>query len=137
MKQITALLLTFLLVIFAAAAAPAAMLKNGTVLHVVGSNEYYIYTNGYAAHIPSISIYKCLGLEQKNTVQISREKLNEMKKTAFLIRDSGQKIYRVDGDTKRHVPNIDVFKKLGFNESEVFTFPDNEVRCIPEGPPLH
>ena len=111
-------------------------LENGVVLNVAGDSAYYLHINGYAAHIPSPAVYKCMELENSRIVKISRKQLDNMPKTAFLIRGSSNRVYRVTGDTKRHVPNQDVFKRLGFNELEIISVTDQALECIKLGPPL-
>lgn len=132
-------LLLLVLSVFAAGIVNAASLENGMVLNVEGAPGYYIYVNGYASPIPSPEVYQCMGLWKKKTrnVKISKQQLDSMPKTAFLIRGSDRKVYRVDGSTRRLVPNAQVFKKLAFNEREIIEVADNTINCIKEGPPLH
>ena len=139
MKRLNKGLLLLVLSLFAAGIVHAADFKNGTVLNVKGSPAYYLYNNGYAPLIPSPEVFQCMGLwkDKTRTVEISKQQLDSMPKSAFLIRGSDRKVYRVDGTIRRHVPNAQVFKKLAFNEREVIEVSDITVNCIKEGPPLH
>ena len=131
-------LLLLVLAVFTAGFANAAGLENGTVLNVKGSPAYFLYINGYASLIPSPEVYQCLGLWKERTpkTKISQQQLDSMPKTAFLIRGSDRKVYRVNGKIRRLVPNGEVFKKLGFNEKEIIEVTDSAINCINEGPPL-
>lgn len=139
MKMLNQALPLLVLSFFAAGIVNAASLENGTVLNVEGAPGFYLYVNGYASPIPSPDVYQCMGLWKKKTrnVKISKQQLDSMPKTAFLIRGSDRKVYRVDGSTRRLVPNAEVFRKLAFNEREVIDVADNTINCIKEGPPLH
>ncbi len=138
MEMLNKKVLLLLLSVFAAGFANAAGLENGTVLNVKGSPAYFLYINGYASPIPSPEVYQCLGLWKDRTpkAKISQQQLDSMPKTAFLIRGSDRKVYRVNGSIRRLVPNGDVFKKLGFNEREIIEVADKSINCIKEGPPL-
>lgn len=109
---------------------------NGTVLQVTGNDALYYVINGYAAHIPSIKVFQCMRLDSRRKVMISQEQMQAMPRTAFLIEGGDGRIYRVDGEYKRHVPNLDVFRRLGFNDAEVIHISADMVNCIPKGPPL-
>ena len=135
MKLLNKGLMVLVLIVFAVGIANAAGWKNGMVLNVQGGSGLYYYINGYAPLIPSPAVYQCMGLG-KRTVEITKQQLDSMLKTAFLIRGSDRKVYRVDGVTKRLVPNEQVFKKLGFNEREIIDVTDNVINCIKKGPPL-
>ena len=136
MKLLRKALLSIVVIFFVAGNGNAAGLENGTVLNVGGEKAFYYYINGYAAHIPSPPVYQCLELEKHPLVRITQAQLENMPKTAFLIRASDGQVYRVDGDTRRRVPNSDVFKKLGFNEEEVIDVTDEARNCIKNGPRL-
>ncbi len=110
---------------------------NGTIIQVPGNERLYYVINGYAAHIPSPAVMQCLQLGKAGKVMVTQEELNKMPKSSFLVEGGDGKIYRVDGDVKRHVPNMDVFKKLGFNSSMVLHLPAAMVDCIRTGTPLH
>lgn len=114
----------------------AASWKNGTILQIQGAPEIYYVINGYAAHVPSMTVYNCMGLSKYRQATITSGELKQMPKTAFLIKGGGDRIFRVDGEYRRHVPNLQVFRKKGFNEQEIINVSDNVLRCIPEGPPL-
>lgn len=137
MKVMTRWLFAMAMLCLAAGNVAGSGLPNGTVFNVPGAPELYLSINGYAAHIPSMRVYQCMGLEKNRSAKVSQHQLNAMPKTAFLIRGSDRRIYRVDGEIKRHVPNLKVFRKKGFNEGQVIDTSDRAVACIAEGPPLH
>ena len=59
-----------------------------------------------------------------------------MPKTVFLIRGYDHKVYRVNGNIRRLVPNAQVFKKLALKEQQIIEVSDLTINCIKEGPPL-
>ena len=132
------LLFLVFLSVFVDGIVNAAGFKNGTVLILQEGLGYYYYINGYASVIPSPEVYQCMGLwkEKTRTAKITKQQLDSMPKTAFLIRGSDRKVYRVNGSIRRLVPNGEVFKKLGFNEREIIEVSDITIDCIKEGPPL-
>ncbi len=138
MKMLQKGLFLLVLSVFAAGIANAAGLENGTVINVKGSPAYYLYVNGYAALIPSPEVYQCMGLWKDRTpkAKISQQQFESMPKTAFLIRGSDRKVYRVNDIIRRLVPNGEVFRKLGFKEQQITEVSDLTINCIKEGPPL-
>lgn len=136
MKNMAAVWALCLLVFATTAMAATQYWKNGTVLRVEGSPDIYYYHNGYAEHVPSMKVFNCMGLSKYRSVTISHMELKSLPKSALLIRGSDQKVYRIDGEHKRHVPNLQVFRKKGFNEQEVIPVADGVIMCIPQGPPI-
>lgn len=113
-----------------------AAMKNGTIIQVSGSPALYYAINGYAAHIPSPRVYNCMQLNTHKRQTITPQQLNSMPKTAFLVKGSNNNIYRIDGEFRRHVPNMQVYRRLGFNEREIIHVSDSVISCIPKGPDL-
>ena len=131
----TALIACACLLTFAGSAT--AQVASGTLLNVPGDSALYFVINGYAAHVPSPKVYQCLQLPGHDVQKITRAQLDSLPKTSFLVEGGDGHIYRVDGDRKRLVPNMDVFKRLGFNDAQVMHLPAAMVNCIPNGTPLH
>jgi hypothetical protein len=117
-------------------AALAGPWGNGTIIQVRGSGDAYFVVNGYAAKVPSGKVFKCMGLNKNRNAKVTESELAAMPKTAFLIRGSDGKVYRVDGDIRRYVSSKAVFHSKGFNESEIIEVNDGVFSCIPEGPPI-
>jgi hypothetical protein len=109
---------------------------NGTVLQVSGDNALYYVINGYAALVPSPRVFQCLQLGSNQKVMINREQLQAMPRTAFLVQGGGNRIYRIDGEYKRLVPDMNTFRRLGFNNGEIIHLAPAMVDCIPKGPAL-
>ena len=80
---------------------------------------------------------QCLQLGSRKKVMLAQEQLQAMPKTAFLIEGGDGRIYRVDGESRRHVPSQEVFRRLGFNDSEVIHISADMLNCLPKGPPLN
>lgn len=119
-----------------AAAALAGPWGNGTIVQVRGSGDAYFVVNGYAAKVPSGKVFDCMGLRKNRSAKVTEGELAAMPKTAFLIRGGDGKVYRVDGDIRRHVSSKQAFRSKGFNEAEVIQVNDKVLSCIPEGPPI-
>jgi hypothetical protein len=124
-------------VFFAISTSGYAAMNNGSLIQVPGSPSIYYLINGYAAHIPSVRVLECLRLKGKKIENISNDELNKLPKTAFLVKGSGNNIYRIDGESKRLVPNMQVFRRLGFNNDEIIHISDDMLNCIPKGPNLN
>ena len=131
----TALIAFACLLTFAGSAT--AQIASGTLLNVPGDSALYFVINGYAAHVPSPAVSQCLQLPGHEVQKVTRAQLDTLPKTSFLVEGGDGKIYRVDGDRKRLVPNMDVFKRLGFKDAQVMHLPAAMVNCIPNGTPLH
>lgn len=135
-KMLTTTLTTFACIL-ALAGSASAQIASGTLLNVPGDTALYFVINGYAAHVPSVKVSQCLQLPGHEVQKVTRAQLDSLPKTSFLVEGGDGKIYRVDGDRKRLVPNMDVFKRLGFNDAQVMHLPAAMVNCIPDGTPLH
>ncbi len=134
LKKLTFFLLLTVALCFSGQAI--AGYANGTVLQVSGDNALYYVINGYAALIPSPRAFQCLQLGGHKKVTVSREQLQAMPKTAFLIKGGDNRIFRIDGEQKRLVPDMNTFRRLGFNDGEVIHLPQAMVNCLPKGPAL-
>ena len=137
MTMLKKLALSFGGILALASFASAGGYDNGTIVKVAGDSALYYMINGYAAHVPSPAVFQCLALADHPVKIIGRDQLNAMAKASFLIEGGNGKIYRVDGDRKRWVPNLNVFKRLGFNDAQVIHMTPDMVNCIPEVTPLH
>ena len=137
MKTLSVYILLLLSTLFLGSEPAVAGHANGTILQVPGNERLFYVINGFAAHIPSPAVMRCLRLSDAHKVMISQEEINRMPKSPFLIEGGDGKIYRVDGDVKRHVPNLEVFKKLGFTSSMVLHLTPEMVNCLRTGTPLH
>ena len=136
MQMLIRTALVFVTCILTIASLASAQFATGTQLQVPGDPAVYYVINGYATHVPSPTVYQCLNLAGHKAVSITRAQLNSMPKTAFLIQGGDGRVYRVDGDRKRHVPNMQVFKRLGFNNAEIIHLNPAMINCIPDGPAL-
>jgi hypothetical protein len=137
MSAIKTLLIAAAALLTFAGATNAGQLASGTLLNVPGDTALYFVINGYAAHVPSPKVSQCLQLPGHEVVKVTKAQLDAMPKTPFLVEGGDGKIYRVDGERKRLVPNMDVFNRLGFKNEQVMHLPAAMVNCIPDGTPLH
>jgi hypothetical protein len=112
-------------------------LRSGTIIRVTGKPALYYVINGYAAHIPTMTVFKCMDLDRHRQVNVSQRQLRNMPKTALLIRGNNERIYLIDGESRRHITNIGAFRRLGFHEDEIISVDKRALRCIRKGPPLN
>lgn len=109
----------------------------GTIVKVDGRpNLYMMVPVGKAAHIPTVKIIQCLGIENRKPVYIKKDELKAMPKSPLLLRSPAGAIYRIDGDRKRHISSPAVFHKRGYDPASVLPMTDQQLNCIPDGPIL-
>ena len=111
--------------------------SNGTVVQVSGKDTLYYVINGNAAHIPSPAVFQCLQLDRNKKAMITKERLDALPKTDFVIEGGDGKIYKVDGDRKRHITSPGTLKRLGISDSVIINVSPNMANCIPDGPPIN
>ncbi|HHO48572.1 MAG TPA: hypothetical protein ENN06_09025 [Desulfobacteraceae bacterium] len=109
----------------------------GTVIKAEGRSELYIMVPvGRAAHIPTVQILKCLDLQDRKPVVISRQELGAIPTSPLLLRSPGGNIYRISGDRKRLITSPAVFERLGYDPASVLPMTDAQLNCIRDGEPV-
>ncbi len=122
-------------------AAAATAFPVGPTLTAVVVNEGNVYAveNGKRRHVISDSALLTNGYRWEDVVNI----LNSTKDTLpednpirphAVIRTPGySQIWLMDGDTRRHIPNDEIFEAWGFVDSQVVTVPNDVAFKYPEG----
>lgn len=109
----------------------------GTIVKVDGRpNLYMMVPVGKAAHIPTVKIIQCLGIENRKPVHITKDELKAMPTSPLLLSSPAGAIYRIDGDKKRHISSPAEFQRRGYDPASVLPMTDQQLNCIPDGPKL-
>jgi Tol biopolymer transport system component len=53
-----------------------------------------------------------------------------------LLKGSGEEVYWMENGFRRHIPDMDTFRQLGYRTEDIFPVPDNVLRGWPLGEPL-
>jgi hypothetical protein len=109
----------------------------GTIVRAEGRSELYIMVPvGRAAHIPTVQIVNCLGMQNRQPVVISRQELSSIPTSPLLLKSPGGNIYRISGDRKRLITSPAVFERLGYDPASVLPMTDTQLNCIRDGEPI-
>lgn len=116
---------------------PKAGYPVGTIVKAEGRSELYIMVPvGRAAHIPTMQIIDCLGIQNRQPVVISRRELSSIPTSPLLLKSPGGNIYRISGDRKRLITSPAVFERLGYDPASVLPMTDAQLNCIRDGDPI-
>jgi len=109
----------------------------GTIVKAEGRSELYIMVPvGRAAHIATLQIINCLGIQNRQPVVISKQELGSIPSSPLLLKSPGGNIYRISGDRKRLITSPAVFERLGYDPASVLQMTDDQLNCIRDGDPI-
>jgi hypothetical protein len=110
----------------------------GTIVKAEGRPELYMMVPvGKAAHIPTVQVLSCLGIQDRTPLVISRERLKALPKTPLLLKSPGGDIYKISGDRKRLITSPAAFEQQGFDPASVLPMTDAQLNCIKDGRPIN
>jgi len=117
--------------------SPALAVKPGTVVKSVSDPTLYFVTPAKRlAGIQSPEVYNCLKLSKQNNYRMGQDKIDELKKTSFLLRGPEGKVYLIEGTIKRQISTPAAFAKHGFDNADVVAISAEKLACIADGKPV-
>jgi len=116
---------------------PPGLPRPGSVVQAEGRPELYlVLPGGRVAHIQTVQVLRCLGLQGIPPHVVPPPALREMPRLPLLLRGPEGRIYRVEGSTKRHIQNPEVMRQLGYPMDAPLSVGPRELHCIADGSPL-
>ena len=110
----------------------------GSVAQLEGTQEIYIMVPvKRAAHVPSVAVFQCLGLQAKQRFTITRNEMKGLKKSPLLLKGPDGKVYEISGEQKRHLASPAAMQRRGYDPASVLPATDAQLNCIKSGPPLN
>jgi hypothetical protein len=115
---------------------------DGSLVQVSGSKEIWRILDGEKRKFASKTVFLSL-FNEKEILPISQADLDayseglgmQFSNYSLLQTPSGD-IYLLDGDSKRKIASMEVFRKLGFNPDEIEEATDEDLAIYQEGPTL-
>ncbi len=115
---------------------------DGSLVQVAGSKDIWRIADGEKRKFSSKTVFLSL-FNEKDVLPISQADLDAypegtgMKFPNYsLLQNTAGDIYLLDGDTKRRIASMDVFRKLGFNPDETEDATDEDLAGYTDGPIL-
>lgn len=115
---------------------------HGSLVQVPDSKDIWRIVDGEKRKFSSKTVFLSL-FSEKDVLPISQADLDAYPEGTTmhfpnysLLQDSVGNIYLLDGDEKRKIASMDVFRTLGFNPDEVEAATDADLANYTDGPPL-
>jgi len=103
----------------------------------------YVQDGGNIYHVPDLKTFECLGYQWAKIVTVPDADISKLGlkrplpslEDGKLIKGSDARVFLVTACTRRWIPDIETFEKMGLNWGAVMTMPDWALRQVKEGPP--
>ncbi len=115
---------------------------DGSLVQVAGSKDIWRIANGEKRKFSSKSVFLSL-FSEKDILPISQADVDAYTEGTgmrfpnySLLQSASGDLYLLDGDAKRKIASMDVFRKLGFNPDEIEEATEDDLVAYTDGPLL-
>ena len=97
------------------------------------SKVYYISGGGYKKWIRNIEIFNSYDNNWDDVVLVSQKDLDIYPDVSLIRAKGGERVYKLEGSTKRWVKTAEIFNKLGYDWGAILTVNETEFNFYTEG----
>ncbi len=120
-----------------AATAPVELQSGKPFLCQSGSPAVYLVFNAERHHIVDWETFLNLGFEQEQIIACGASvAYAEGIPLTRLLKGSGDAVYWLENGLRRHIPDMETFRALGYREQDIALVPDELLAIWPLGEPV-
>jgi hypothetical protein len=120
---------------------PAQHITNGLLVRAEGRAEIYLCMDDSLHHIPDPETFDRL-FHSGAHVSLMQDSILHLTSTgdplagAYLAKGSGDEVYLIYHETRRHITSMEVFNRFRFEISKIRIMEEDDLLKIPAGKPL-
>lgn len=97
---------------------------------------YYLNGRDEKRHIPTWQSFVDYGFRLSNVVTVTAQEIAAYNDNNLVKLRNDKKVWKLEGNIKRYIPNPEIFKAYGFDWGKISTINWTEYLAYPEGTPL-
>lgn len=107
------------------------------LLKIKGQSDiYYLTESGQKRRIPNWQAFIDYGYKLTDVAEVSLQELMAINDSYLIKLQGDARVWKLEGDIKRHIPSPDVFKAYGFKWQDIAEVNWSEFNAFFEGEPL-